>query len=133
MSRPEIVRCTKGCGAKISATSKNPKVQYSISVKIYNGQAFFARILSGSRIELYPIKNSGITDVELDSRKIGSLELGSWNNITENSVMKQFELGKLFNGLRSRLNNNEMSDLSEFDVCVTVTGSCFKKCFEVIE
>ncbi len=123
MPRSKIVRCTKGCGAKISAISEDEEILYSTSVKIHRGQYLFALILPGLRIKLCPIKNSGRTGVEFDANRIGSLELGSWNDVTDNSVVKQFELNKL----SDRLGNN-----SNVDVYVTVTKSCFKNCFEEI-
>ena len=130
----KILRCITSCDAKIGCTpeDKERKICCSVDIKIRKGQIFYSRKVSEStKYKLFPLKYSGKTVVELDDEKIKLCKQGSWTDITDSSLVKQFKLDELLdelNELRDRYGDKPESDFSGYSVSVLAPRSgCFER------
>ena len=132
MPRSEIVRCIRDCDAKIGCVPEDKKrTSRSVEIKIRRGQIFYSGSTTVStKHKLFPLKYSGKTVVELDDEKIKSCKQGSWTDITDSDLVRQFKLDELLGELNeSRINYGDKpgSDFSGYSVHVMAPKSCIEE------
>lgn len=137
MAEFKIVRCITSCDAKIGCTpeDKEREICCSVDIKIREGQIFYSRdvVNVSTKCKLFPLKCSGKTTVELDDEKIKLCKQGSWADITDSSLTKQFKFGELLDEL-NKLRIYHYGDKSEIDFSgYSVSVMAPKSCFEEIK
>lgn len=114
----KFLKCIEECKAVIDFEPQNEKTKGRLFVKIHEGQIFCSTDSLGTMYILFPAKTpSGKNDVEFDKsdiERIKSFKMGSWDDIKDNNVIKQFKL-------------NKVGDLSSINIEVRAPKSCFEK------
>ena len=132
MAEFKIVRCIESYEDRIVCVpeDKKRKMCCSVDIEIREGQAFYSRNITSVRYKLFPLKYSGKTVVELDDEKIKLCKQGSWTDITESGLVRQFKFDKLLdklNKLRIYYGDKPENDFSGYSVHVEGPKSYFKR------